>query len=110
MWVSINPGQTRHPRASYVSPCAESVRSMATMRPASAPISKVPSATRSESRALRRVSCTCALLDLDVGGLDQWPPFLDFGLVKSAKRRRGLLLGRGDLLAQLKEPLTHESV
>ena len=53
----------------------------------------VPSAARSESRALRTISSTRAHFDLDVGGLDQRPPFLDLRLVVGGECGRGLLLG-----------------
>jgi hypothetical protein len=37
-----------------------------------------------------------ASLGLDVRGLDDGPPFLDFGFVIGGKRLRRLLLGRRD--------------
>src|SRR5499426_2007578 len=47
---------------------------------------------------------------LDVSPLDDRPPLLDLGLVKSAERLRRLLLARGDHVAELGEPLPHPRI
>src|SRR4029077_2667417 len=44
---------------------------------------------------------------LDVSCLDDRPPLLDLGLVKSAQRLRRLLLARRDHVTELGEPLPH---
>src|SRR5271155_213335 len=46
-------------------------------------------------------------LYLDVGGLDNRPPFLGFGFLERSKRLRSLFLPRGDLLAKLVQPLLY---
>src|SRR5262245_66358729 len=47
---------------------------------------------------------------LDVSPLDDRPPLLDLGLVKSAERLRRLLLTRRDHVAELGEPLPHPRI
>ena len=51
-----------------------------------------------------------ASFGLDVRGLDDGPPFLDFGFVIGGKCLRPLLLGRWGDLAELVEPLLHRGV
>src|SRR5262245_65941635 len=77
-------------------------------RPPAIPISNGPSAMRSARSALRMMRSN--LLCPDVGGLDQWPPFLDLGLVVRRERFRGLLLGRRDFLAKTDEALAHSRI
>ena len=43
----------------------------------------------------------------DPGGLDDGPPFLDFGLLKCGKRLGCLAVLRGNLLRKIDQPLTH---
>src|SRR5262245_65073613 len=47
---------------------------------------------------------------LDVSRLDDRPPLLDLGLVKSAERLRRLLLARRDHVAELGEPLPYRRI
>src|SRR5712691_13526185 len=49
-------------------------------------------------------------LDLDVRRPDDRPPLLDLGLVLVAKRLRGLLLGRRNLLAEIGQPRAHRRI
>src|SRR5215510_4582033 len=77
-------------------------------RPPAIPISNGPSAMRSARSALRMMRSN--LLCPDVGGLDQWPPFLDLGLVVCGERLGGLLLGWRDFLAKTDEALAHSRI
>src|SRR6266566_5880610 len=50
---------------------------------------------RARIRATRWLNPSCALVHLDVGGLDHRPPFCNFGLLPAAERlRRELILRR----------------
>jgi hypothetical protein len=46
-----------------------------------------------------------ALFGLDAGGLDDRPPFFDFGFLEGVKRLRRLLVARIDFLGEIGEPL-----
>jgi hypothetical protein len=50
------------------------------------------------------------LIRLDVGRLDDRPPFLDLGLVTGAKRFRRLLFARRDFLAHVGESLANGGI
>src|SRR5919108_3388969 len=105
MWVSISPGQARHPFASYTSASPASACSSATIRPCSTPISMSAPDSRSARRALRTIRSTWDSLGLDVGGLDQRPPLVDLGLLMRGQRLRGLLLRRRNFLTESGQPL-----
>src|SRR5438270_71712 len=64
---------------------------------------KFPSAKR--HRALLPASFA-----LDVGGLEDRPPFLNFGLVECAERLRRLLVRWENFLTQVSEPRAHRWV
>src|SRR5262245_30391221 len=46
----------------------------------------------------------CRLIGLNAGRLDEWPPFLDFRVLKQAQRLRCLLTPRKNLLPEIGEP------
>src|ERR1700681_1831351 len=47
------------------------------------------------------------LLPLDFSRLDNWPPFLDFSLLKAAERFRRLLVARRNLDAEVRQSHAH---
>src|SRR3954454_11511173 len=104
----MRPAQARRPPASYTCPSATRLRSTATMRPCFTPMSRSSPDERSARRALRTMRSTNQhSLDLDVGCLDQRPPFLDLRLLVGSERLRSLLVGGRNLLAQAREPRAH---
>ena len=54
--------------------------------------------------SLPGVNVSASSLTLDVGGLDDRPPFVDLGLVEGSERFRRLLLARRNLLPEIGEP------
>src|ERR1043166_1301784 len=55
----------------------------------------------------RAISDTSSLFRLDVGRLDDGPPFLDFGPLKGAERLGRLLLARWNFLSEISKALAH---
>jgi hypothetical protein len=53
---------------------------------------------------------TSGSLALDVCGLDDRPPLLNFGLLESTERLRSLLFARRDALSNVGKPLAHRRV
>src|SRR3954471_21810876 len=80
---------------------------MTAMRPFATPISVGSSDAPPARRALRMIRSTRRSFGLDVGALDDRPPFLDLGLVEGGEPVGALLLRRRDLLPQIGEPLAH---
>src|SRR5262249_56771244 len=73
-----------------------------------APIRFTPSSRPASSG---RDDCSAVnSLCLDVRRLDDRPPLLDLGAVMGEQRLRGLILARGNLLAELSETLTHTRI
>src|SRR5436189_1706922 len=59
----------------------------------------------SSSRARFRIyGLPVSLLSLDICGLDDRPPFFDFGLVIRSERRRRQLIGRRNFLSGISQP------
>src|SRR5512144_1034 len=74
-------------------------------------INAIDSLVSSRPTASHPIRCRLKASDsfrrLDVSRLDDRPPLLDLGLVKSGQRLRRLFLARRDHVTEFREPLPH---